>query len=150
MELFVIPRKKVKKTKAVHVSTFKTQDGNKITITTKSSSSAQSPSRQSSSQTNGKSNTLSQSKMTKDAPTSQAKEVEEYMMKEVYFAQSKTPRTTRPSNVQYSIGQVVKHKMDGYHGVIIGWDPVAKVCLCVYVYYVSSLITLLFRLQIGG
>ena len=88
--------------------------------------------------------------MTKDAPTSQAKEVEEYMMKEVYFAQSKTPRTTRPSNVQYSIGQVVKHKMDGYHGVIIGWDPVAKVCLCVYVYYVSSLITLLFRLQIGG
>ena len=41
---------------------------------------------------------------------SPAKEVEEYLMNEVYFAQSKTPRDHKPSSVLYSVGQIVKHK----------------------------------------
>ena len=132
-ELFVIPRrKKAKKTEAIHISTFKSESGNKkIKIVTSNKQSATKTKPSTSSQSNTKSNTLKK-KEPKEAPTSKAKEVEEYMMREVYFAQSKEPRTKRPSNVHFVVGQVVKHKMDGYHGVIIGWDPVAKVCVCVY------------------
>ncbi|XP_072036672.1 uncharacterized protein [Amphiura filiformis] len=43
-----------------------------------------------------------------------------------YFAGSPEPRTPRPSNVKYRVGQVIRHKKYGYRGVIIGWDPVAK------------------------
>ncbi|KAJ8315185.1 hypothetical protein KUTeg_007335 [Tegillarca granosa] len=33
------------------------------------------------------------------------------------------PRTPRPPEVKYRIGQVIRHKIWGYRGVIIGWDP---------------------------
>ncbi|XP_060557516.1 F-box only protein 21-like [Ruditapes philippinarum] len=36
------------------------------------------------------------------------------------------PRTYRPPEVKYRIGQVVKHKRWGYRGVIVGWDEFAK------------------------
>lgn len=124
VELFIIPHKKVRKTNTLRVRSFKTQGGKKVKITTQSSSS-QTPTKSVRSQSNVQ---TSPSKMAKEAPTSQAKEVEDYMMKEVYFAQSKTPRIKRPSNVQYSVGQIVQHKGGGFHGVIIGWDPVAIVC----------------------
>jgi hemimethylated DNA binding protein len=58
---------------------------------------------------------------------SYAREVDEYLMNEVYFAQSKTPRNRRlSSSVVYSVGQIVQHKTAKYVGVIIGWDEVAK------------------------
>ena len=62
---------------------------------------------------------------------SHAKEVEDYLMEEVYFGQSKTPRNHRPSSVSFGVGQVVRHKMAEYVGVIIGWDTVAKVLTCI-------------------
>ena len=58
---------------------------------------------------------------------SYAREVEEYLMNEVYFTQSKVPRDTKSSSIKYSIGQLVRHKTAEYVGVIIGWDNVAKV-----------------------
>lgn len=60
-------------------------------------------------------------------PTSPAKEVQEYLFNEVYFTHSKGPRTHRPKRLEFRVGQVVKHKLDNYHGVIVGWDLVAKV-----------------------
>lgn len=42
-----------------------------------------------------------------------------------YFATSTQPRSPRPSNVHFRVGQVIKHKIWGYRGVIIGWDEVA-------------------------
>ena len=62
---------------------------------------------------------------------SHAKEVEDYLMQEVYFAQSKAPRDHRPLSVRFSVGQLMEHKTAKYVGVIIGWDTVAKVCVCV-------------------
>lgn len=60
---------------------------------------------------------------------SHAKEVEEYLMNEVYFAQLKTPRNKKPSSVLYSVGQIVQHRTAEYVGVIIGWDKVAMVTI---------------------
>ncbi len=68
-------------------------------------------------------------------PITRAKEIEEYLFKEVYFARSKVPRTVRPPQVKLKVGQVVKHKQDGYIGVIVGWDEEAKVhnyCLALF------------------
>ena len=59
--------------------------------------------------------------------TSPAKEVEQYLMDHVYFAQSQEPRDPRPPSVKYRVGQVVHHRQDQYVGVIIGWDAVGKV-----------------------
>ena len=59
--------------------------------------------------------------------TSPAKEVEQYLMDNVYFAQSQEPRDPRPARVKYRVGQVVHHRQDKYVGVIIGWDAVGKV-----------------------
>ena len=67
------------------------------------------------------------SRETVDKETSPAREVEEYLLREVYFGQSKTVRNMRPPRVAYSVGQVIRHKQDGYFGVIIGWDKVAMV-----------------------
>lgn len=58
--------------------------------------------------------------------TSPAKEVEDYLYREFYFSQSKDPRVSKPSTISYSVGQVVKHVTEGYYGVIIGWDSVAR------------------------
>ena len=60
-------------------------------------------------------------------PTSRAKEVEDYLFQEVYFTHSKEPRMVRPRGLAFHVGQVVRHKQDNYHGVVVGWDPVAKV-----------------------
>ena len=66
-----------------------------------------------------------------------SKEVEEYLYREVYFAHSKTPRRNRPPQVKLKVGQVVKHKQDGYYGVIVGWDEVARVCEIISLLYQS-------------
>ena len=70
-----------------------------------------------------------QSKEQEDDPltTSPAKEVEQYLIDKVYFAQSDEPREPRPPSVKYRVGQVVHHRQDQYVGVIIGWDAVGKV-----------------------
>ena len=68
-----------------------------------------------------------------EQPTSVAKEVKEYLFAEVYFAQSKEPRSVKPTGVAFSVGQVIRHKQDGYFGVIIGWDTAAKVSGGMYV-----------------
>ena len=60
-------------------------------------------------------------------PSSKAKDTEEYLYKEVYFTHSKVPRATRGPQVKLKVGQVVRHKTDGYYGVVVGWDEVAKV-----------------------
>ena len=41
--------------------------------------------------------------------------------------ESTEPRDPRPPSVKYRVGQVIKHKLWGYRGIIIGWDEVAKV-----------------------
>ena len=43
------------------------------------------------------------------------------------FPGSPTPRSPRSAAVKFRVGQVVKHKRWGYRGIIIGWDPSAKV-----------------------
>ena len=59
--------------------------------------------------------------------TSPAHEVEQYNVRNVYFAKSSIPRTHRPPSVQYKVGHVVDHVTDGYRGVVIGWDQHCKV-----------------------
>ena len=54
---------------------------------------------------------------------------EKYMFKNVYFARSTTPRINRPEHVTLRVGDVVKHKEQGYYGVIVGWDERAMVRL---------------------
>ena len=44
-----------------------------------------------------------------------------------YFSASPEPRISRPPELKYRIGQVIKHKKWGYRGVIVGWDKSAKV-----------------------
>ena len=73
-------------------------------------------------------------------PTSPAREVEDYLFNEVYFTHSKEPRNVRPRNLKFRVGQVVRHRQDKYHGVIVGWDLIAKVmvdnlCVCVLLHY---------------
>lgn len=55
-----------------------------------------------------------------------SQEDEDYLYTEVYFARSKTPRVNRPPQAKLKVGQVVKHRTDGYYGVIVGWDEVAR------------------------
>ena len=45
------------------------------------------------------------------------------------FTGSPEPRTPRAHQVKFRIGQIIKHKKFGYRGVIIGWDPVARVSI---------------------
>eukprot|EP00088_Acartia_fossae_P063257 TRINITY_DN7699_c0_g1_i2.p1 TRINITY_DN7699_c0_g1~~TRINITY_DN7699_c0_g1_i2.p1 ORF type:complete len:233 (-),score=26.53 TRINITY_DN7699_c0_g1_i2:252-950(-) len=55
-----------------------------------------------------------------------ALEVFKYRDENGYFGQSPDPRDTRPPNVKYRVGQVIKHLRFGYRGVIIGWDETAR------------------------
>ena len=57
---------------------------------------------------------------------SRAKEVDEYLMNEVYFGQSNKPRDRKSTAVAFSVGQIVRHKTGNYVGVIVGWDEVAQ------------------------
>nr|CAB3262228.1 uncharacterized protein LOC100178877 [Phallusia mammillata] len=43
-----------------------------------------------------------------------------------FFATSIEPHVRKPGKVQYRVGQVIKHKKFGYHGVIVGWDETCK------------------------
>ncbi|VDM91897.1 unnamed protein product [Onchocerca ochengi] len=43
----------------------------------------------------------------------------------VLFSGSLEPRDPRPPYVKYRVGDVVRHKIHGYRGVIIGWDEKA-------------------------
>ncbi|RUS78413.1 hypothetical protein EGW08_013827 [Elysia chlorotica] len=56
---------------------------------------------------------------------SPAVEVFQYKDPKGYFATSTLVRSPRPQEVKFRVGQVVQHKVHGYRGVIIGWDPVA-------------------------
>ncbi|KAL3882358.1 hypothetical protein ACJMK2_028711 [Sinanodonta woodiana] len=62
---------------------------------------------------------------------SPAIEVMRYNAPKGYFGESTDPRTPRAPEVKYRVGQVIKHKMWGYKGVIIGWDKSAKVSLSI-------------------
>jgi hypothetical protein len=72
---------------------------------------------------------LASQKLKEVPPTSRAKEVEDYLFQEVYFTHSKEPRVVRPRGLAFHVGQVIRHKQDNYHGVIVGWDSVAKVTI---------------------
>ncbi len=52
------------------------------------------------------------------------------LFKGIYYSndniESSLTRSPRPSKVFYRVGQVVRHKILGYHGVIIGWDETIK------------------------
>lgn len=58
---------------------------------------------------------------------SPAHEVLRFRQERGYFATSLSVRWKRPSHMQFRIGQVVKHRTEGYTGVIIGWDVKARV-----------------------
>ncbi|KAI3421045.1 hypothetical protein GPALN_014672 [Globodera pallida] len=42
------------------------------------------------------------------------------------FGASSEPRHPRPPHIKYRVGQVVKHRIHNYRGVIIAWDEKAK------------------------
>ena len=67
--------------------------------------------------------------LTSDTGECIAVEVLKYRSSAGHFAQSIVPRNDRPEQVKYHVGQVFQHKLQKYHGVIIGWDEQAKVSL---------------------
>ena len=142
-ELVLVPYKRRDKTKTIHLHTsvVKNERGTTtILIQTDSKSDIRKGNKQSQEklqlpakvterdQTKGASPSSSQ-KWSVGKDMSLAREVEDYRRNEVYFAQTKTPRERKPPFVRYSVGQVIKHKQEGYYAVIIGWDEVAKVLL---------------------
>lgn len=44
-----------------------------------------------------------------------------------FISASTEPRSPRPPEVRYRVGQVIRHKIWGYRGVIVAWDPQARV-----------------------
>lgn len=61
-----------------------------------------------------------------DQDESPAVEVLKFRGGDKHFAYNLEPRSPRPASVFYRVGQVIKHKLSGYRGVIVGWDSVAK------------------------
>lgn len=57
---------------------------------------------------------------------SPALEVMKFKDPEGYFGASTEPRSPRPPEVRYRVGQVIRHKIWGYRGVIVAWDPQAR------------------------
>uniref|UniRef100_A0A915NUT6 Hemimethylated DNA-binding domain-containing protein n=1 Tax=Meloidogyne floridensis TaxID=298350 RepID=A0A915NUT6_9BILA len=49
-----------------------------------------------------------------------------YVEKEFSCVSSDEPRHPRPPHIKYKVGQVVKHKLHNYRGVIVGWDEKVK------------------------
>lgn len=49
-------------------------------------------------------------------------EVLKHRNPEGHYAASAEPRSPRPSNIKFRVGQVIRHKKWNYRGVIIGWD----------------------------
>ena len=56
-----------------------------------------------------------------------ATEVLKYVDQEGYFASSPDPHTPRPRHVKFRVGQVIRHKLWNYRGIIVGWDNKLKV-----------------------
>eukprot|EP00095_Tigriopus_kingsejongensis_P011863 maker-scaffold180_size281610-snap-gene-0.37 protein:Tk11863 transcript:maker-scaffold180_size281610-snap-gene-0.37-mRNA-1 annotation:"f-box only protein 21" len=61
-----------------------------------------------------------------DLGESPAFEVLKYREKDGYFSQSAEIRNPKPPHVNFRVGQVIRHKLWGYHGVIVGWDETAR------------------------
>ncbi|XP_071476677.1 uncharacterized protein [Diadema antillarum] len=57
---------------------------------------------------------------------SPAIEVLKFRQSNGYYGSSTEPRSPRPRHVKFRVGQVVRNKMMGYRGVIIGWDLTVK------------------------
>lgn len=57
---------------------------------------------------------------------SPAHEVLRFRQERGYFTASQGIRWKRPSHLHFRIGQVVKHRSEGYTGVVIGWDMKAS------------------------
>lgn len=55
-----------------------------------------------------------------------AQEIFKYRSTKQYFAQSTAVRSPRPAGLNFRVGQVIKHNVFGYRGVIIGWDSRCK------------------------
>lgn len=66
----------------------------------------------------------------READTSPAKEVEKYNRHHVYYGSSKKPRTPRPADVKFHVGEVVRHSTEPYRGVVVGWDAQCLVSNC--------------------
>lgn len=41
------------------------------------------------------------------------------------FSGSLEPRDPRPPYIKFRVGDVIRHKIHGYRGVIVGWDAKA-------------------------
>ena len=61
-----------------------------------------------------------------------------------YAIRSHEPRHPWPVYVRCRVGQVMEYKIYGYHGIIVGWDPICKVLwivdICTYMYSRTSII----------
>lgn len=55
-----------------------------------------------------------------------AEEVIKFQEKNGHFGMSTVPHTPRPKHVKFHVGQVIRHKLWNYRGVIIGWDEKLK------------------------
>ena len=131
-ELVVVPYRKKPK-RSAKITLRKSGSKTEVVLNTKSPPAKTSAAaggvagRANAEQVTGKKLKSGAEKLKEVPPTSRAKEVEDYLFEEVYFAHSKEPRSVRPRGLAFQVGQVVKHTQDNYRGVIVGWDPVAKV-----------------------
>ena len=65
---------------------------------------------------------------TKDIQFCQLMYIVQYCRVYVFHAAGSTePRSPREPHIKFRVGQVIQHKKWGYRGVIVGWDPVARV-----------------------
>uniref|UniRef100_H2Y440 Hemimethylated DNA-binding domain-containing protein n=1 Tax=Ciona savignyi TaxID=51511 RepID=H2Y440_CIOSA len=62
----------------------------------------------------------------KSHPECIAEEVFLYRNSYGLFATSSKPRRPRDAGVKFRVGQVIRHKLHGYRGVIVGWDKTCK------------------------
>ncbi|XP_041044061.1 si:dkey-261l7.2 [Carcharodon carcharias] len=71
---------------------------------------------------------LKERSIQQEDPPGESPAMEVFRLKENqgYFADSLEPRSPRPPAVKYRVGQVFRHKQDGYYGAIVGWDEKAK------------------------
>ena len=56
-----------------------------------------------------------------------AEEVIKFVEKNGHFGMSTVPRNPRPKDIKFKVGQVIRHKLWNYRGVVIGWDEKMKV-----------------------
>ncbi|KAK7868137.1 hypothetical protein R5R35_003015 [Gryllus longicercus] len=58
--------------------------------------------------------------------TSLAIEVLQYRERAGFFGSSQEVRSERPKHLRFRVGQVVRHRIEGFRAVIVGWDLHAK------------------------